>query len=212
MEALGVLSAAYLAGAIPFSQIASRITSGTDLRGVDSGTVSGTNLYKVAGFGPLAVAGILEIAKGAVGPLLATSDRPGLAALAGGVAVVGHNWSPFLRFAGGRGISPAMGAMLVTAWPGAALLMGGMIVGRLAGETALGSFVSYVLLVPLLALIDGQSGVWVGICILVPMLVKRLVGNAAPEGSGGRVYLTRLLYDRDHVTPSEAARSNRRDP
>ncbi|MBV6507171.1 MAG: Glycerol-3-phosphate acyltransferase [Acidimicrobiales bacterium] len=211
MEALGVLLAAYLAGAIPFSQLASRLTGGADLREVDTGTVSGTNLYKVAGFGPLAVAGILEIAKGAVGPLLATGDRPELAALAGGLAVVGHNWSPFLRFAGGRGISPAMGAMLVTAWPGAALLMGGMIVGRLAGQTALGSFVSYVLLVPLLALTDGPAGVWVGICVVVPMLLKRLVGNAAPESSGGRVYLTRLLYDRDHVTQSPSTESNRHD-
>ena len=62
-----------------------------DLRDVGTGTVSGTALYHVAGFGPLALAGVCDVAKGAVGPLLAGSDRPELAAVAGGVAVAGHN-------------------------------------------------------------------------------------------------------------------------
>ena len=59
--------------------------------------MSGTALYRVAGFTPLAVAGVLDVAKGAVGPLLAGRDRPVLAAVAGGAAVAGHNWSPWLR-------------------------------------------------------------------------------------------------------------------
>ena len=51
-----------------------------DLRDVGNGTVSGTSLYRVAGFGPLALAGIADIAKATIGPLLAGSDRPALAA------------------------------------------------------------------------------------------------------------------------------------
>ena len=95
------------------------------------------SLHEVAGFGPLAVAGVLEVAKGSVGPLLAGRDRPALAAVAGGAAVAGHNWSPFLRGAGGRGISPATGALLVSAPTGAAVLLGGLAAGRLARQTAL---------------------------------------------------------------------------
>src|SRR5207244_1892983 len=95
-----VLAAGYAAGAIPFSNIAARRARGVDLRAVGTGTVSGTALYRVAGFGPLALAGIFDVAKGAVGPVLAGRDRPVLAAAGGGLAVAGHNWSPFLAGAG----------------------------------------------------------------------------------------------------------------
>ena len=106
---VAVIGVGYLAGAVPFSNVFARRTRQVDLRTVGSGTVSGTSLYGVAGFGPLAAAGVLEIGKGALGPLLAGRDRPKLAAAAGG-----RSWAttgrPFLRGAGGRGISPAIGA------------------------------------------------------------------------------------------------------
>jgi len=197
---------AYAAGALPFSNWAARRRGGPDLRTVGSGTVSGTSLYRVAGFKPLAVAGVLEIAKGAVGPALAGRDHPALMAVAGGAAVSGHNWSPFLRFAGGRGVSPAIGALLVSAPVGAALLLGGLIGGRLAGETALGCLASYVLLVPVLGAVDGGSGALAGSLIVVPLLAKRVLGNRRPASAAGRgVYLVRLLYDRDQRAKSAAA-------
>ena len=116
--AAGILLLSFLIGSVPIANLVAHFTRGVDLREVGTGTVSGTSLYRVAGFLPLAAAGILDIGKGAVGPLAAGTDRPVLAALAGGAAVIGHNWSPFLRGAGGRGISPAIGALGVTAWPG----------------------------------------------------------------------------------------------
>src|SRR5437660_880085 len=85
-------------------------------------------LTVAAGFRVLAVAGVLDVAKGAVGPLLAGRDRPALAAAAAAAGVAGHNWSPFLRGAGGRGISPAIGALLAGAPVGAAVLLGGLAV------------------------------------------------------------------------------------
>src|SRR5438067_11974784 len=112
---------------------------GVDLRTVGTGTAPGTSLYEVAGFGARALAGVCDIGKGAVGPVLAGRDRPGLQAAACAAAVAGHNWSPFLGGAGGRGISPAIGALGAAAPAGSAILLGGMTVGRLGGETALGS-------------------------------------------------------------------------
>src|SRR5256885_4767275 len=95
-----VIGAAYLAGAIPFSNLMARRTKGVDLRRVGSGTVSGTSLYEVAGFVPLALAGICDVAKGAVGPLLAGPERPGLAPGAAGAGIPGPDWSPFPGGAG----------------------------------------------------------------------------------------------------------------
>jgi len=196
MNVLAVGAAAFLVGAIPFSNFAARRTRGVDLRDVGTGTVSGTSLYRVAGFGPLAAAGVCEIAKGAVGPALA-GDRPVLRAVAGGLAVAGHNWSPFLRGAGGRGFSPALGAFLVTAWPGTVLLGAGLAIGRLLSKTALVSFVAALLVTPLLAVTHGSIGALAGAAVVVPMLAKRLLGNAVPEGSRIEALRNRLLYDRD---------------
>jgi glycerol-3-phosphate acyltransferase PlsY len=198
MQAAGILVVAFVAGAIPFSNLAARRARGVDLRQVGTGTVSGSALYRVAGFGPLAAAGVLEVAKGAAGPALATAaGGPALAAIASGIAVVGHNWSPFLRGAGGRGISPALGALLVVAWPGAVLLLAGMILGKAMGETALGALGAEIALTPVLAVTHGSTGALAGVAVAVPMIVKRVVGNSRPAPPRRQTYVTRLLYDRD---------------
>ncbi|HXF71799.1 MAG TPA: glycerol-3-phosphate acyltransferase [Actinomycetota bacterium] len=198
LPAPAVLALSYLAGAVPFSQIAARVARRVDLRRVGSGTVSGSALYRVAGFGPLAVAGSLDLAKGAVGPLLAGGDRPVLAALAGAAAVAGHDWSPFVGMAGGRGVGTAMGALLVNAPAGVAVLGAGLAGGRLAGRTSFGCFLSFLALVPVLGAVHGRRGALAGAAVLVPLLAKRVAGNAPPRGPNRRrVYLTRLVHDQD---------------
>jgi acyl phosphate:glycerol-3-phosphate acyltransferase len=189
---------AFLAGSIPFSNLAARRLRGVDLRKMGTGTVSGTSLYRVAGFGPLAVVGCLELAKGGLGPVLAGGRRPELGAKAAGLSVAGHNWSPFLRGAGGRGISPALGGLAVLAPEGTVVLAVGMAGGRLTGHTALGSFLAMVGLAPLLAWTRGRRGAGTGVAIVVPLLAKRLLGNGPPEGRPRLgVYLSRLVLDRD---------------
>lgn len=200
-----MFGAAYLAGAIPFSNLMAKRRRGVDLRTVGSGTVSGTSLYEVAGFGALALAGICDIAKGAVGPALAGRDRPELQAAACAAAVAGHNWSPFLNGAGGRGISPAIGALGAAAPAGSAVLLGGMTVGRLSGETAIGSLVADAVLVPVLRRTDGRRGALAGTAVVSVMVAKRLAGNApVPPGHRARIYLNRLVFDRDSARKEDA--------
>jgi acyl phosphate:glycerol-3-phosphate acyltransferase len=180
--------------------LAARLVAGVDLRDRGTGTVSGSGLYDVAGFGPLAVAGSLDLAKGAVGPWLAGPQRPVLRALAAGAGVAGHNWSPLLGWAGGRGIAPALGATLMAAPEGAVLLGSGLAGGRLLHQTGFGSLVTLVGMVPLLMHRRGWRGGLVAICISGPMVAKRLVGNAVPRGDHlARVLVARLLFDRDPV-------------
>ena len=90
-----------------------------------------------------------------------------------------------------------MGALLVTAPAGAALLLGGLAGGRLAGETALGSFGADALLVPLVRRLHGRDAAAAALAVLVPMVAKRVAGNAAPAQGGPAVYLSRLVFDRD---------------
>jgi glycerol-3-phosphate acyltransferase PlsY len=197
MNGVAVAALAFVAGAVPFSNLAARRRAGVDLRDVGSGTVSGTSLYEVTGFGTLAVAGVCDVAKGALGPFLAGRDRPVLAAFAGGLAVAGHNWSPFLQGAGGRGLSPAIGALLPRAWPGAALLLSGMAIGRLAHQTGIGSFVAQCALVPSLARTAGRDAALAGAFVLLPMLAKRAIGNTPPRSRSLGAYARRLAFDND---------------
>ena len=121
-----------------------------------------------------------------------------LAALAGGAAVAGHDWSPFLGFAGGRGVGTAMGALLVNAPAGVAVLGAGLAAGRLARRTSFGCFLAFLALVPVLARVHGRRGALAGAAVLVPLLAKRVAGNAPPAGPNRlRVYLTRLVHDQD---------------
>jgi glycerol-3-phosphate acyltransferase PlsY len=193
---MSVLVLAYLVGSVPFSQIVARRSGPGDLRRVGNGTVSASGLRQV-GVGPVVVAGMLDLAKGMIGPMLAGGRRnPSFATLAAAAAIAGHNWSPFLRMAGGRGISPAMGALLVLAPEGAGVLLAGVALGRAVDDNAgVGAIVADAALLPFLARTRGRAGALVAAAVLAPMLVKRLLGNR--PAANARTYLWRLLFDRD---------------
>jgi acyl-phosphate glycerol 3-phosphate acyltransferase len=200
LPAPAVLAAAYAAGSIPFSHLVARRVRGVDLRTVGSGTVSGTGVFRSVGFAAGMVAGIADLLKGAVGPVLAGPDRPGLAAAAGGLGVAGHNWSAFLRGSGGRGVSTAMGAMLPTAPAGSGLMLAGLALGRALGESAVGCFVADVALVPFARRIGGDKAAVAAAAVVVPMLAKRLAGNGPARPPRWRTRMYRLLLDRDTRT------------
>lgn len=214
--AAGYLLGAFLLGSIPFSYLMARAISGVDLRRVGTGTVSGTGVEATSGFWPMAAAGLLDIGKGAAAVVLMAGSRPWLAALGAGAAAVGHNWSPFLRGAGGRAISVALGACLTMAWPGVVVLGLGLGVGRLFRQTGLGSFAGQAALPAVLALTAGWPatvadpviGGSLGAALVVPMWAKRLLGNGRPRRQGPAVYLSRLLFDNDKGWPVVARRTD----
>jgi glycerol-3-phosphate acyltransferase PlsY len=193
-----VLAIGYTAGSIPFTGLAARLCAGVDLRSVGTGTVSGTGLHAVAGFGPLAVAGSLDVLKGVVGPLLAGADRPGLQAAAVAAGICGHNWSPWLGGAGGRGVATALGALGVAAPEGAVAVGAGLALGRLAHQSGLGVLIAVAALPALLGIRRGRSGAMLGAAVAAPMVAKRLLGNRPVAGDHrARQRIERLLFDRD---------------
>jgi len=197
LVAIGYLIGAYLIGSLPFAYLIARVASGADLRRVGAGTVSGTGVARTSGFWPMAVAGVMDIAKGAAAVLPMADDHPLLAALGAGAVAAGHNWSVFLRGEGGRAISASLGSTVVLAWPGTVVLSLGLAVGRLFRQTGLGSFVSQAALPGVLAATHGEVGAALGGAVVVPMWLKRLLGNGRPRRERPRVYLSRLLFDND---------------
>lgn len=112
--ALGLL-ASYLLGAIPTSYLVSRAFANIDLRQHGSGNLGATNLYRVLGWKYAVPVALFDISKGTV-PVLVFAPRvsdSALYALACGVAaIVGHVFSVFVRFKGGKGVATAAGVML----------------------------------------------------------------------------------------------------
>lgn len=203
-----VVAAAWAAGSVPVAQLVAG-ARGSDLGTVGTGTISGSGLYAVAGFGPLALAGCVELAKGALGPLMAGPRRPVLGALAGAAAVAGHNWSPFLGLRGGRGVSLVIGAAAVLAPTGAAAVLAGLVLGRAVRETGLGTLAGLVL-VPVAMRRHGRRGALAGCGLLAPVLLKRLVGNDVHAPRPLPVLVGRLLGDRDDWLAAVTARVRHR--
>ena len=136
------LIGSYLLGSIPFGLWIALWTKGVDVRTLGSGNIGATNVTRVCGPAIGRFVFVLDFLKGLVPPLVGRYmlhlDRPGLPWGEGGggtlslirpdsrgivlgalLAILGHNFSVFLRFKGGKGISTSGGALL-----GAAPLVG----------------------------------------------------------------------------------------
>ena len=113
--ALPWLLASYLLGAIPTSYLAGRLFRGIDLREHGSRNLGATNLYRVLGWRFAIPVGVFDAAKGLV-PVLVFAPRVSsselFALVCGLVAVLGHVFSVFVGFKGGKGVATAAGVML----------------------------------------------------------------------------------------------------
>jgi glycerol-3-phosphate acyltransferase PlsY len=109
------LLTAYLLGAIPTSYLVARWVRGIDLREHGSKSLGATNLYRTLGWRFAVPAGVFDVAKGAV-PVLVFAPRAGdhawVPVSLGVAAVLGHVYSVFVRFRGGKGVATAAGALL----------------------------------------------------------------------------------------------------
>ncbi len=113
--ALAWLPCAYLLGAIPTSYLVARAVRGVDLREFGSRNLGATNLFRLLGWGGAIPVALFDVAKGA-GPVLLWSGLGGTpswwALVVGCAAVLGHVFSPFVRFRGGKGVATAAGVFL----------------------------------------------------------------------------------------------------
>jgi len=115
LSAVSWLLASYFVGAIPTSYLLSRIFAGIDLRQHGSGNLGATNLYRVLGWKYAIPAGAIDIAKGLIPVVLfapRVSDSQLFALACGVAAILGHVFSVFVGFKGGKGVATAAGVML----------------------------------------------------------------------------------------------------
>lgn len=111
---------AFLLGSIPFGVLVAR-ARGVDLRSSGSGNIGATNAIRALGAGPGILVFALDVAKGAIPTVVARAvlpermyglDQQPLLMLVGTFAILGHCFSPWLGFRGGKGISTILGVGL----------------------------------------------------------------------------------------------------
>ena len=128
MNVLLCLIIGYLIGGLPTGLLFCRIVKGVDPRTTGSGSTGATNVSRVLGKGWAVVVLLADILKGFLPtyflPSVLCADHliAGTLAIAAGL-VIGHVWTPYAGFRGGKGIATAAGAML--AIDGTAVLMSG---------------------------------------------------------------------------------------
>ena len=124
----------YLLGALPFGLIIGRLTRGIDLREYGSHRTGATNALRTLGMPAAAAVFLLDVAKGVAAVLLARllfADDPLVewaAAVAGFAAIVGHNWSVFIGFTGGRGVATSTGALAAMS-PWTVVILAPIVIG-----------------------------------------------------------------------------------
>ncbi len=104
---------AYLFGSIPSAYIVSRLMKGVDIREAGDGRLGATATYRRVGLTGGIIAGLMDLSKGGAAVVLAQGlGLPLFAVLLAGLAVVvGHNWSIFLHFKGGKGALTIYGVL-----------------------------------------------------------------------------------------------------
>ncbi len=155
MRIAALMLAAYLLGSIPTSLLIARYAKGIELREWGSGNLGATNLYRAAGFGYAFLCLLFDLGKGFIPawffPNLDAVDMPQLALVYGAAAVLGHIFSLWVRFRGGKGVATGAGVYLALApaavglafavWLIVLLTIRIVSVGSLLGATLLPAFV-----------------------------------------------------------------------
>lgn len=127
-----------ISGSVPWALLIGKRLVGKDIRSVGDGNPGAANSWKLGGWAPGVLSLILEVGKSLAPVYLATRflGQPSGAIPQVGLAlvalapIVGHGWSPFLRFKGGKAIAASWGSWIAItggiAIPVACVLLGPM--------------------------------------------------------------------------------------
>ena len=201
----GLWALAYAIGALPTTYLIARLAGGVDLRAQGSGNVGGSNLARQLGKSWMPAIIAIDFARGG-GPLLLGwyATGAGADAMTWGLAatplftLAGNNWSPLLRFTGGRGVGVWAGGLIALSPPlfGAALLtyLAGWAITRRSAE----SLLAVMAALPLVALLWPAE--W--------MLIAQPIHFAAYAGAGSILILLKRLLSNGRQFPADVPASN----
>jgi len=111
-----VIIVSYLLGSIPSGLVLGKLR-GLDVRRYGSGNIGSTNVLRTVGIKEGVIVLVADVLKGVAAVLMGRYiiGTPAGEMAGGLAAVIGHDWSIYIRFQGGRGVATAAGALIVMA-------------------------------------------------------------------------------------------------
>jgi glycerol-3-phosphate acyltransferase PlsY len=184
--AILAVGVAYLLGSIPSAYLIGRWLKGLDLREAGDGRLGAALTRRRVGFGGSIIVAAMDFGKGVAAVMLA--KLLGLpiwvVIFTGVVAVVGHNWSLFLQFKGGKGAMTTYGVLFtLMLWPFlTAMAVAGVVLVLTNNKTGIATGVMFCFLA-LLNLFTGSAMVLVvtPIILAVPMVLKHISISRAED-------------------------------
>ncbi len=169
---------AYLIGSVPFGYLMGK-AKGVDIRQHGSGNVGFTNAWRVLGIGPGIIVLICDGWKGWMGAFAGFQLAGEIGALIGGLmAAVGHMFSCFLKFKGGKGIATCGGALLFMSPLTLVILLAEVaLVCVVTKYMSLASILA-AFLAPILLYVTGAPTSYIlGICAAAVVVIYRHIPN-----------------------------------
>jgi glycerol-3-phosphate acyltransferase PlsY len=153
---------AYLVGATPFGFLTGKM-KGIDIREHGSGNIGATNVLRVLGKPVGITVLVLDVMKGLIPVIVAklVSDSSLVHIATAMAAIIGHNYTFWLGFKGGKGIATTGGAILpIMPWALIAAVLGWIIVLKLSRYVSLAS-IAAALIIPLTLVVENLiTGTW----------------------------------------------------
>ncbi len=184
-KAIAMTIGAYLVGSIPFGLIASRTFFGRDIRKMGSGNIGATNMLRNFGLVAFVVVLLLDAFKGVAVVWLARwlGLSQTYVLLAGLVCIIGHDWSVYLKFRGGKGIATSAGVILAAfPWPVSVAVIAIFLVVAASTRFMSAASISGAMALPIAALIHFRadlSGAWAYIVFAFLAMAIALLRHSA---------------------------------
>ena len=165
--------ASFFIGAIPFGLVISKLFFRRDIRAEGSGNIGAANALRTLGRGGAIAVLLLDASKGAI-PVLAGRAVDGqiLASTAAFAAILGHCFSPFLAFRGGKGVATNFGAVIALAWPAGGLFaIVWLALVLTTGFSSAGSMLASIAAAPALLVLIGPAGGIYGLASAIVIVI-----------------------------------------
>ena len=173
LESVLIVSFAYLIGSLPTAYLVGRAISGIDIRQSGSQNPGALNAYRQMGKGAGLFVLLFDAGKGALAIFVGQQiGAPDIAIYTSAVvATLGHNFSPFLKFKGGKGAATVLGISAIMLWQLTAITV--VFGGALFALTrhALWSMVGVLVLLNSLTIVTSQPLGQIVVCASLTAIV-----------------------------------------
>jgi len=189
-------------GSFPSGYIVTKLSTRKNILEIGWRKTSGSNVFKNIGIWQGVLTGVLDVGKGFLAVKLVQNLglKPEIQAMAGVAAVTGHNWSCFLKGAGGRGIGTFIGAFLALSPRILAYSLIPFVLLGLIWNLSIGTILFLVLAIILSASFNQWETVGLfSIISLAPIFIKRLspIEEIKKSQEKSSLIRNRLLFDDD---------------